>query len=161
MPNFQAIFETPISDAWIALPAAGQGINSEKLIHYFPVRVSVADPSTTVTAATKFAHCVGGTYGYLDAIDVIINGAPTNTYAVTIDVKRNRAGAGYVTVLSSVVSIVAGSSADSPIAAALEEAMQSCQAGDCFEIDITVSGSGSGAQATGLTVILWFEESET
>lgn len=95
--------------------------------------------------------------GTILAVSVIPIAIPTGAKTIGVDVQLGNAADDYATVLASVVTINASSTARTPQAGILAVANTPVADGDTLLIDVNASGA-SGTQGQGLNVIVWIRE---
>ncbi len=110
---------------------------------------------TAVTAKTELVH-VAKYAGIVTDVIVAIDDAITGDNTVVVDIKKSTGGAAFATILSSTLTINSSSAAQTAIAATIDATKDDYVAGDVFEVVVTVAGTGT--QAQGLNVTIFFEE---
>lgn len=111
-----------------------------------------------VAAKTELIH-IAKYAGIVKSVEAAIDDAITGDNTVVIDLKKSTGGGAFATVLSSALTINSASAAQTAIAATVDATKDDYVAGDVFEIVVTVTGTGT--QAQGLNVTVFFEESPT
>lgn len=111
---------------------------------------------TAITAKTEHVH-IAKFAGIVKSIEASIHAAITGDNTVVIDVHRSTGGAAFATILSSALTINSGTAVRTATAATIDAAKDDYVAGDVFAVIVTVAGSGT--QAQGLNVTVFFEES--
>lgn len=113
---------------------------------------------TDVASETRLIH-VAKYAGLVTSVEAAIDTAITGDNTVVIDVKRSTGGAAFATILSSTLTINSSTSAKTATAATIDATKDDYVAGDVFEVIVTAAGTGT--QAQGLNVTVFFEENPT
>ena len=75
---------------------------------------------------------------------------------MTVDLKKSSGGGAFASVLTAALVINSATAVRTAVAAVLDAAKDDYAAGDVFEVVVSVSGTGT--QAQGLVVTVFFEE---
>lgn len=113
---------------------------------------------TAVTAKTEHVH-IAKYVGIVKSVEASIDAAITGDNTVVIDVKKSTGGAAFATILSSTLTINSSTAVRTATAATIDATKDDYVAGDIFEVIVTVAGTGT--QAQGLNVTIFFEENPT
>ena len=141
-----SVSETQLTTAAL-LPAA-------KLVHRF-AKDHRQVTGTAITAKTEHIH-IAQYAGIVKAAYADIHAAITGDNTVVIDIHRSTAAGAFATILSSTLTINSGTVVRTATALTIDATKDDYVAGDVFEIIVTVAGSGT--QAQGLNVTVFFEE---
>lgn len=157
------------SGAWVfngtvTLPASSVDENTLTTAALLPASKLVARfakdhrqaSGTAVVAKTELIH-IAKYAGIVKSVEAAIDDAITGDNTVVIDVQKSTSGGAFATVLTATLTINSASAAQTAIAATVDATKDDYVAGDVFEVVVTVTGSGT--QAQGLNVTVFFEES--
>lgn len=113
---------------------------------------------TAVTSETRYIH-VAKYAGLVTSVEAAIDAAISGDNTLVIDVKKSTGGAAFATILSSTLTINSSTAAKTATAATIDATKDDYVAGDIFEVIVTAAGTGT--QAQGLNVTVFFEEEPT
>lgn len=133
----------------------GAGIEATKVVHQFPLVVELFGPATTVAAVSRVIHIARG-IGQIVSMQAIVQTKATgNDRTVAVDLKKGDDSTPYATVLSATADFDDGSTNRQPVDGTISD--DDYVAGDSLELVVAVAGV-AGAQAVGLTVVVWLRE---
>ncbi len=127
---------------------------ASKLVARFPKDVR-QKTGTAVVTQTELIH-IAKAAGLVTSVEVAIDAAITGDNTLTIDVKKSTGGAAFATILSAALTINSATAVRTAVAATIDATKDDYVAGDVFEVIITAAGTGT--QAQGVNVSVFFEE---
>jgi hypothetical protein len=142
----QAVDENNLKTA-AKLPAA-------KLVTRFPKDVR-QKTGTAVVTQTELIH-IAKFAGLVTHVEAVIDAAITGDNTLSIDVKKSTGGAAFASILSATLTINNATTVRTAVAATIDATKDDYIAGDVFEVVITAAGTGT--QAQGIVVSVFFEE---
>lgn len=110
---------------------------------------------TAVVTQTELVH-VAKYAGILKSVEVAIDAAITGDNTLVIDVQKSTGGAAFATILSSTLTINSATAVRTAVAATVDATKDDYVAGDVFQVVITADGTGT--QAQGIVITVFFEE---
>jgi hypothetical protein len=111
-----------------------------------------------VASETRYVH-IAKHAGLVASVEAAIDTAITGDNTVVIDVQKSSGGGVFTTILSSTLTINSATAAKTAVAATVNATEDDYVAGDVFQVIVTAAGSGT--QAQGLNVTVFFEENPT
>lgn len=113
---------------------------------------------TAVVTETRLVH-VAKYAGKLDSVEAAIAAAITGDNTVVIDVQKSTSGGAFATILTSTLTIDSSTAVRTATAATVDATKDDYVAGDLFQVVVTAAGTGT--QAQGLNITVFFEEDPT
>jgi hypothetical protein len=110
---------------------------------------------TAIVTETRLVH-IAKYAGKLDSVEAAIAAAITGDNTVVIDVQKSTSGGAFATILTSTLTIDSSTVVRTATAATVDATKDDYVAGDIFEVIVTAAGTGT--QAQGLNITLFFEE---
>lgn len=152
--TFAGVVDLPASTIDEAALKPGALIPAAKVVARFAKDHRQA-AGADVAAKTELIH-IAKYAGIVASIEAAIDSAITGDNTVTIDLKKSSGGGAFASVLTAALVIDSATAVRTAVAAVLDAAKDDYAAGDVFEVVVSVTGTGT--QAQGLVVTVFFEE---
>jgi hypothetical protein len=158
-----------MSGSWVftglvTLPANSVDENTLKTASLFPADNLVhrfakdhrQKTGTAVASVTEEIH-IAAYAGIVDSIEAVVSTVAIGNATVTIDLQKSTGGAAFATVLTSTFVMDSTNTVRVVEAGAVDATKDDYVAGDVFRLVVT-SDAGTGTQAEGLNITVFFEE---
>lgn len=152
--TFAGVVDLPASTIDEAALKPGALIPAAKVVARFAKDHRQA-AGADVAAKTELIH-IAGYAGIVKSVEAAIDSAITGDNTVTVDLKKSSGGGAFASVLTAALVINSATAVRTAVAAVLDAAKDDYAAGDVFEVVVSVTGTGT--QAQGLVVTVFFEE---